>query len=80
MGALTEHAGRQGIEVTSLTISQESMSFLTNLIEQLQLPCQVIQQNFLEYELETEQRYDAIAILGVMEHLPDYEAVLERCS
>ncbi|MDJ1181905.1 class I SAM-dependent methyltransferase [Roseofilum casamattae] len=79
-GALTEHAGRQGIEVTSLTISQESMSFLTDLIERLQLPCRVLQQNFLEYELETEEKYDAIAILGVMEHLPNYEAVLEQCQ
>lgn len=43
-GSFTEHAGRQGIQVTSLTISQQSKIFLTDLIAQLQLPCRVLNQ------------------------------------
>jgi cyclopropane-fatty-acyl-phospholipid synthase len=75
-GAFTEHAGKRGIEVTSLTISQASETFLANLIEQKQLPCRVLNRDFLEYE--SPEPYDAIVILGVMEHLPDYAAVLQR--
>ncbi|MGK2951857.1 MAG: SAM-dependent methyltransferase, partial [Thiobacillus sp.] len=31
-GSFTEHAGRRGIHVTSLTISEQSEAFLTDLI------------------------------------------------
>ncbi|MEJ2201586.1 MAG: class I SAM-dependent methyltransferase, partial [Desulfuromonadaceae bacterium] len=48
-GSFTEHAGRQGIQVTSLTISQQSETFLTDLIERLQLPCNVLNQDFWEH-------------------------------
>jgi cyclopropane-fatty-acyl-phospholipid synthase len=75
-GTLTEHAGVRGIQVTSLTISQKSQEFLQQLIARLNLPCRVIKQNFLEYE--SDERYDAIAILGVMEHLPNYFAVIRK--
>ena len=75
-GTLTEHAGRKGIRVTSLTISRKSHEFITDLITRQHLPCQVHLQNFLEHD--SAQPYDAIAILGVMEHLPDYPAVLRQ--
>ena len=75
-GAFTEHAGKHGIEVTSLTISRQSEKFLTDLIQRQQLPCQVLNQDFLEYA--SSEPYDAIVILGVMEHLPDYRAVLRQ--
>jgi cyclopropane-fatty-acyl-phospholipid synthase len=75
-GAFTEHAGRRGIEVTSLTISRQSEAFLTDLIQRQQLPCRVFNQDFLEYV--SSEPYDAIVILGVMEHLPDYSAVLRQ--
>lgn len=75
-GSFTEHAGRRDISVTSLTISQNSEEFIWNLIRRQQLPCQVVNKNFLEYEAA--EPYDAIVILGVMEHLPDYPRVLRQ--
>jgi len=75
-GCFTEHAGRQGIQVTSLTISNQSERFLNDLIHRLQLPAQAVNQDFLGYRAR--EPYDAIVILGVMEHLPDYPAVLRR--
>ena len=39
-GAFTAHAGRQGIQVTSLTISAESERYVRDLIAREQLPCQ----------------------------------------
>ncbi len=75
-GAFTEHAGRRGIEVTALTISSHSEAYLTDLIQRQQLPCRVVNQDFLEYS--SPEPYDAIVILGVMEHLPDYPAVLRQ--
>lgn len=75
-GALTECAGQQEIQVTSLTIARQSEKFLAELIQQRQLPCQVLYQDFFEHTVA--EPYDAIAILGVMEHLPDYPAVLRQ--
>jgi cyclopropane-fatty-acyl-phospholipid synthase len=75
-GAFTEHAGRRGIKVTSLTVSRQSEQFLTDLVSQLQLPCGVLNHDFLEYS--SPEAFDAIVILGVMEHLPDYPAVLRQ--
>ena len=75
-GSFTEQAGARGIQVTSLTISHESETFLTDLIDRRQLPCRVVNQDFLAYR--SPEPYDAIVILGVMEHLPDYPAVLRQ--
>ena len=75
-GSFTEHAGRRGIQVTSLTISAQQESYLTDLVRRHQLPCRIQNQDFLNYA--TPVPYDAIVILGVMEHLPDYPAVLRQ--
>ena len=75
-GAFVEHAGKRGIQVTALTLARKSEQYLKDLIQRLQLPCEVIYGDFYQYT--TAQPYDAIAILGVMEHLPDYAAVLRQ--
>jgi cyclopropane-fatty-acyl-phospholipid synthase len=75
-GAFTEHTGRQGIHVTSLTISRQSETYLTDLIQRLRLPAEVRNQDFLKHDQP--KPCDAIVILGVMEHLPDYAAVLRQ--
>jgi cyclopropane-fatty-acyl-phospholipid synthase len=73
-GAFCEHAGRRGIQVTSITISRESEAFLRALIDREQLPCTVRLEHFFEHG--TAEPYDAIVNLGVTEHLPDYGATL----
>jgi cyclopropane-fatty-acyl-phospholipid synthase len=73
-GAFVEHAGKQGIHVTAITLAHHSEQYLKDLIQRLQLPCEVKYGDFYQYE--SPQPYDAIVILGVMEHLPDYRAVV----
>ena len=73
-GAMTEFAGRRGIRVTSLTISEASRSFLARLIEREKLPCEVRMEHLLEHR--PAERYDGIVNLGVTEHLPDYPGTL----
>ncbi|HEX8906683.1 MAG TPA: class I SAM-dependent methyltransferase, partial [Longimicrobiaceae bacterium] len=75
-GAMTEHAGKRGIRVTSLTISRESESFLRALIEREKLPCEVKLEHFFEHR--PAEQYDGIVNLGVTEHLPDYRATLKH--
>jgi len=75
-GTFVEHAGKQGIHVTALTLARKSEEFISHLIQRLQLPCRVIYGDF--YEHATLEPYDAIVVLGVMEHLPDYPAVVRQ--
>lgn len=75
-GSFTEHAGRRGIQVTSLTISDQSEQFVRDLIRRLQLPAKVLNEDFLMHH--STEPYDAMVIIGVMEHLPDYPGVLQR--
>lgn len=73
-GAFTEYAGKQGVRVTSLTISRESEKFLNDLIQRDRLPCEVRYQHLHDHKPDSP--YDAIVILGVTEHLPDYDKSL----
>ena len=75
-GAFTQHAGRMGVRVTSLTISKESHAYVSDLIKRESLPCQVLLEHFLEHK--SAEPYDAIVNLGVTEHLPDYTATLRQ--
>lgn len=75
-GSFTERAGQRGIQVTSLALSRQSEAFLADLIQRRQLPCRVVNQDFREHS--TPKPYDAIVMLRVMEHLPDYPAVLRQ--
>lgn len=75
-GAFVEHAGKQGIRVTALTLARPSEHFLRELIQRLQLPCEVQFGDFYRYV--SPEPFDAIVILGVMEHLPNYKAVLRQ--
>lgn len=75
-GAFVEHAGKHGIHVTALTLARHSEQFLKDLIRRLQLPCEVKFGDFYQYN--SPEPYDAIVILGVMEHLPDYHAVVNQ--
>lgn len=73
-GAMTETAGKRGVDVTSLTISKQSQAYVQDLITRESLPARVLREHLLEYRPDL--RYDAIVNLGVSEHLPDYAATL----
>ena len=75
-GAFVEYAGKQGIHVTALTLARKSEQYLDDLIQRLQLPCEVKYGDFYQYA--SPEPYDAIVILGVMEHLPDYRSVVRQ--
>jgi cyclopropane-fatty-acyl-phospholipid synthase len=75
-GAMTEHGGKRGIRITSVTISKESEAFLKSLVQREGLPCEVRREHLFEHR--PEEPYDGIVNLGVTEHLPDYAATLKK--
>ena len=74
-GAWTQFAGRQGVQVTSLTLSRASERFVNAMIEREGLPCRILREHLFVHQ--PEQPYDAIVNLGVTEHLPDYARTLK---
>ena len=75
-GAFAAHAGRRGIQVTTLTLAAESERFLASLFARENLPATVVRRHFLDYT--SAARYDGIVNMGVTEHLPDYRSSLRR--
>ena len=73
-GSFAEYAARQGMKVTGLTIAEQSLKFMQQFTREKELPIHTELVDVLEYR--PGKQFDAIAILGVMEHLPNYDEVL----
>jgi cyclopropane-fatty-acyl-phospholipid synthase len=75
-GAWFEYASKRGVRCTGISNSQVSVDYLNDRARHLGFDWELIKGDFLQYQ--TERKYDAIVIMGVIEHLPDYGRVLEK--
>jgi cyclopropane-fatty-acyl-phospholipid synthase len=75
-GAWFEYAGKRGIKCTGITISQVSIDYLNRRARELGLDWELVYSDLLAYQ--TDRKYDAVVIMGVIEHLPQYERVLGK--
>ncbi len=77
-GSFAGYAGARGTDVTMLTISRNQYDYLQAWCRSHDLPSRrdVVLENI--YAFDTPRRFDAVVILGVMEHLPDYAGLLAR--
>lgn len=80
-GSFAGHASRRGVDVTMLTISKEQHDYQKGLVAANASPGSLETVFESIFAFEAPRAYDAIVLLGVMEHLPDYRTlfpVLER--
>ncbi len=75
-GAWFEYASARGVQCTGITISQASVDYLKAKGARLGHDWQILFSDLLAFE--TDQRFDAIVIMGVIEHLPQYDRVLQK--
>ncbi len=75
-GAWFEYAASRGVKCTGISISKESIRFLTEKGKKLGHDWELVESDLFEYAPAI--RYDAIVIMGVIEHLPDYLRVLQK--
>src|SRR3984893_3299551 len=75
-GAWFEYASARGVKCTGITISQVSIDYLTKRARELGRDWELINADLLAYD--TDRKYDAIVIMGVIEHLPQYRKVLDQ--
>jgi cyclopropane-fatty-acyl-phospholipid synthase len=75
-GAFAEYAARRGIEVTTVTLAEESERYLKAFFSEANLPVTVVREHFLSYTAH--RPFDAIVNMGVTEHLPNYRSSLRQ--
>lgn len=75
-GAWFEYASQRGVRCTGISNSQVSVDYLNRRAKQLGFDWELIRGDFLQYQ--TDRKYDAIVIMGVIEHLPNYAQVLDK--
>jgi cyclopropane-fatty-acyl-phospholipid synthase len=78
-GPFARYAAERGVDVTMLTLSREQFAFLDRWSRKngSRPRLAVVYDSILRYA--PSDRYDAIVMAGVMEHLPQYGRVFERC-
>lgn len=75
-GPTERYFGSRGVRVTGLTIGEDSRAFVQRLIDREGLTAEVKLEDFLVHQ--PAHPYDAIVILGVIEHIPDYRRFAKR--
>ena len=77
-GAFARYALQSDTDFTGITISTASQDYLTKKLSTVSDRFRILLTDFLRYE--PKEKFDAIVIMGVIEHLPQYERVLTKFS
>jgi cyclopropane-fatty-acyl-phospholipid synthase len=75
-GAFAGHALQAGVRFTGITNSEVSQSYLKSKLANFGDRFDILLTDF--YDFEPDKPFDSIVIMGVIEHLPDYERVLKK--
>ena len=75
-GAFAGHALQAGVHFTGITNSEVSQAYLRKKLANFGDNFAIELTDFYDYE--PGEPFDAIVIMGVIEHLPDYERVLRK--
>jgi cyclopropane-fatty-acyl-phospholipid synthase len=75
-GAFAGHALQSGVHFTGITNSEVSQSYLKGKLANFGDRFDILLTDFYDYE--PKEPFDAIVIMGVIEHLPNYERVLKK--
>ena len=75
-GAFASHVLQTGVRFTGITNSEVSQSYLRSKLANFDDRFDIALTDFFDYE--SSEPFDAIVIMGVIEHLPDYERVLRK--
>ena len=75
-GAFADFALQTDTDFTGITISTESQTYLTQKLSARSDHFRIHLSDLLRYE--PDEKFDAIVIMGVIEHLPDYARVLRK--
>jgi cyclopropane-fatty-acyl-phospholipid synthase len=77
-GSWLKYASARGVNCSAISISEYSINFLRGEARRLGYDWTIKFCDLLEYR--TDEKYDAIIMMGIIEHLPQYRQVLQKFS
>jgi cyclopropane-fatty-acyl-phospholipid synthase len=77
-GSWLKYASARGVRCSAITISEYSIKFLLGEAQRLGYDWNIKSCDLLKYH--SDERYDAIVMMGIIEHLPQYKQVLQKFS
>jgi cyclopropane-fatty-acyl-phospholipid synthase len=77
-GGFLRYVASRGIHVTGITLSHNQKQYTEALIRKNHFDAKLMYQDCFSFQ--PSQKYDAIAMMGVMEHLFDYSRVIKQVS
>jgi cyclopropane-fatty-acyl-phospholipid synthase len=77
-GSFSSYAAQRGADVTMMTLAQKQFDHLSGIARSSSYPgrMEVVRESIYAYA--PGKRFDAIVLLGVMEHLPDYFSLCRK--
>ena len=75
-GGVAEYCSPRGVEVTSLTLVEDSAAYIRDLVAEKRLNAHVEVSDVLDYK--PAEPFDAAVIFGVIEHIPNYARLSSR--
>ena len=75
-GGFLRFCAARGVEATGISLSRHQLTRARELLDQDGLAAQVLYQDFFAYQ--PERRFDAISLMGSIEDLSNYRAVMKR--
>lgn len=77
-GSFSGYAAERGVDVTMMTLAKKQFDHLTEMARNNSFPgrMEVVRESIYAYA--PGKRFDAVVLLGVMEHLPDYRSLCRR--
>ena len=77
-GGMLRYSAQRGVKVTGLTLSRLQKEYVDQKIAEERLPAKVHYQDFFTFD--PTERFDAVSMMGVIEDLSDYRAVMRSLS
>jgi cyclopropane-fatty-acyl-phospholipid synthase len=77
-GGFVRYCAARDVDVTGITLSKDQLAFVHEAIAREKLEARVLYQDFFTFT--PERKFDGISLMGVMEDLSDYDAVIARLA
>lgn len=75
-GGFLRYCAERGVEATGISLSRHQLAFARSRLDEEQLDAQTLYQDFFTYE--PRRQFDAISLMGSIEDLANYGAVMHR--
>lgn len=77
-GGFLRFCTERGVEATGISLSRHQLAYANSKLEEDGLKAQTLYQDFFTYE--PRRQFDAISLMGSIEHLANYRAVMRRLA